>query len=96
MYKIFLTKSVAREGKKRGAKFKKVLADILQKLRIDPLPSQTERLSGELQFLYSYHFNFAGTAFRIAYIIDQQAKKLTVVMVGPRENFYKILRQKIG
>lgn len=95
MYQVFLIKSAAREGKKRGKKFKKVLEDILQKLKIDPLPPQTERLSGELYFIYSYHFNFSGTAFRMAYTIDQQVKKLTVVMVGPRENFYKTLKQRI-
>ncbi len=95
MYQVFLTKQVAKEGKKRGQKFKKELEAILQKLGTDPFPPQTERLSGELNFLYSYHFSFSGSAFRLAYIVDEKENKLTLVMVGPRENFYKTLKQKI-
>ena len=95
MYQVFLTKSVVKESKKRGKKFKIELAEILQKLSTNPFTPHAERLSGELHFVYSYHFNFSGTAFRLAYIIAEKEKKLTVLMVGPRENFYKILKQKI-
>lgn len=95
MYNVFLTKQAAKECKKRGQKFKKEIAEILLKLKINPHPSQSEQLSGELNFIRSYHFSFSGTACRLAYLVDEKEKTLTVIMVGPRENFYKILKQKL-
>lgn len=96
MYQVFLAKQVSKESKKRGQKFKKTLAEILQELGSNPRSSRSEQLSGELNFIWSYHFSFSAVAFRFAYIIDEKHKRLTVIMVGPRENFYKILKQKIG
>lgn len=95
MYSIFLTKQVARESKKRGQKFKKEIAGILLILKSNPHPFRSEQLSGELSFIRSYHFSFSGTAYRLAYLVDEKGKTLTVVLVGPRENFYKILKQKL-
>lgn len=95
MYKIFLTKQTVKECKKRGKKFKEEVKSILSKLSLDPFLPQSEKLSGELNFIYSYHFNFSGTAYRLAYIINEKEKILTVVLIGPRENFYQILRQKL-
>lgn len=96
MYEVFLTKQVVKESKKRGQKFKKQLAAILAELEMDPHPSKAEQLSGELNFIWSYHFTFSAVYYRLAYTIDERQKRLTVIMVGPRENFYKILKQKIG
>lgn len=95
MYKVFLTKQVEKEVKKQGKQFKIKLSTVLQRLSLDPFPSKTERLSGELKFIYSYHFSYSGTAFRLAYIVDEKEKRLTIIMIGPRENFYKILKQKL-
>lgn len=96
MYQVFLTKKVVKESKKRGPKFKKELGEIAQKLAINPHLSGAEQLSGELHHIWSYHFNFSGTAYRLAYLLDEKEKSITILMLGPRENFYKILKQKIG
>lgn len=96
MFQVFLTKQVVKEDKKRGEKFKKEVIDTLQKLKVNPFPPQSQRLSGELRFVYSYHFNFSGTAFRLAYQVDEKEKTITVLMVGPRENFYQILKQRLS
>lgn len=96
MYSVFLTKQVAKESKKRGQKFKTEIAGILLKLKFNPHSPKSEQLSGELNFIYSYHFNSSGSAYCLAYLINEKEKTITVVMVGPRENFYKILKQKIG
>ena len=94
MYQIFLTKNAQKEIKKQGKQFKKKATEILQNLASEPIPSQADRLSGELDFIYSYHFSFAGISFRFAYTVDEENMSITILMVGPRENFYKILRQK--
>lgn len=95
MYKVYLTRQVEKEAKKQGKEFKNKLTEILQKLSFDPYPPQTERLSGELNFIYSYHFYYSGIAFRLAYLMNEEKNILTAIMIGPRENFYKILKQKI-
>ena len=95
MYQIYLTKNAQKEIKKRGKKFKPKASEILQNLAADPIPPQAERLTGELNFIYSYHFSYVGTSFRFAYTVDEENMSITILMVGPRENFYKILRQKL-
>ena len=96
MYQVFATKQVAKEAKKRGKLFKKKITIILAQLSIDPKPTNTEILSGTLSFMYSYHFNFQSVAYRLAYQIDEEKKKIIALMVGPRENFYEKLRRKLG
>lgn len=96
MYQVFVTKQVAKESKKRGAKFKDEVVTILNQLVSDPKPANTEILSGTLSFIYSYHFNFSGVAYRLAYQIDEEKKTVTALLVGPRENFYEKLRRKLG
>jgi len=95
MYKIYLGKQAVKVIKRRGEKFKKKINNILQLVTKNPNPAQSERLSGELSFIHSLHFNFAGTMFRLAYVVDEKAKRITIVLIGPRENFYSILRQKL-
>lgn len=96
MYNVYITKEAVKQCKKQGKALKKEVSKILIQLGENPIPPQTEKLTGELKFVYSYHFNYAGTAFRLCYLINNQEKTLTVIAVGPRENFYKILKQKIS
>ncbi|MBI3955511.1 type II toxin-antitoxin system RelE/ParE family toxin [Candidatus Gottesmanbacteria bacterium] len=96
MYQVFLSKSAAKAGKKQGKAFVTKIGIILTQLSKNPMPKQAERLSGEFNFLYSYHFTNNGTAFRLSYKVDEDVKKITVVLIGPRENFYKTLKQKLS
>lgn len=96
MYQILITKKAEKEIKKRNGNFKKKIKDITDKLSKNPIPTQAKRLTGELNFVYSYHFTYVGSAFRLAYVIDEEKKTLTIVMVAPRENFYKILQRKLN
>lgn len=96
MYNIFITKEAVKQCKKQGKVFKKEVSKILLSLKANPNPPQTEKLTGELKYIYSYHFSFGGTAFRLCYLVNTPEKTLTVIMVGPRENFYKILKQKLS
>lgn len=95
MYQVYLSKSAAKAGNKQGKAFVTKIGTMLTQLSKNPFPSQVERLSGEFNFLYSYHFTNAGIAFRLCYKVDKVAKTITVVLIRPRENFYKILKQKL-
>lgn len=96
MYQILITRSTEKEIKKRGGNFKKEVKGLTDKLTKDPHPSQAKRLTGELNFIFSYHFTFSGSAFRLAYTVDVKKNAITIVMVAPRENFYKILQRKLN
>lgn len=96
VYQVYLSKSAAKTGKKQGKAFVIKIGTILTQLSKNPIPQQAERLSGEFNFLYSYHFTNNGTAFRLCYQVSEEAKTITVVLIGPRENFYKILKQKLS
>ncbi|OGG21256.1 hypothetical protein A3D03_02695 [Candidatus Gottesmanbacteria bacterium RIFCSPHIGHO2_02_FULL_40_13] len=96
MYQVYISKSAAKAGKKQGKAFVIKIGTILTQLSKNPIPGQAERLSGEFNFLHSYHFTYNGTAFRLCYKVDEEAKTITVVLIGPRENFYKILKQKLS
>lgn len=96
MYQIFLTKQAGKDVKKHGRLLQKKLSEIFIKLQGEPFTAHSDRLAGSLNFLYSYHFSYQGSSFRIAYQRDVKIKTITIVAVGPRENFYKILKQKLG
>jgi len=96
MYHVFVTKQVVKETKKSGKLFKEKITAILHQLESDPRPNNTETLSGTLSFMYSYHFNFQGVAYRLVYQIDEEKKTVIALTVGPRENFYEKLRRKLG
>jgi mRNA interferase RelE/StbE len=96
MYRILITHEAEKEIKKQGQPFKVKIEAILQELCLNPYPPQTEKLSGVLGFLYSLHFSHSGTAFRLAYQVNKTEKTITIVQIGPRENFYEKLRRKLN
>ncbi len=59
----------------------------------DPFLGQP--LAGMLSHLRSHHFSYKGTQYRMAYMLQPEQKLILVIMVGPRENFYKLLRRRL-
>jgi addiction module RelE/StbE family toxin len=58
-------------------------------------PDQGEELVGDLSGMHAYHFNYQKHAYRIAYVIDEAANMVFVMMIGKRENFYTILKRRL-
>lgn len=96
MYHVFLTREAVKESRKRGKEFESKVGEILKELADNPRNLPAERLAGKLNFIYSHHFNFHGTSFRLCFTIDDVRMKIIVVLLGSRENFYKILRHKLS
>lgn len=59
-------------------------------------PYAGERLSGPLDFLYSYHFTVFGQPLRAAYTVNATDKAVTLHYIGPRGEFYQRLRHLFG
>lgn len=59
-------------------------------------PRTGEKLYGDLEGVFSYHFRKNNVDYRIAYMIDDTAKIVYVVMIGKRESFYEILQRRLS
>jgi addiction module RelE/StbE family toxin len=76
---------------------KSVIQDIkdkhINKILKNPLVG--DRLSGELNGIFSYHFKKNKVDYRITYFIEEKQKVIYILMIGKRENFYKVLRRRL-
>ena len=84
--------------KKDLKKLDKNIIKVIKEKHIDIIlqkPQISEQLSGNLSGIYSYHFKHTGNNYRISYLIDEDEKIVYFLMIGKRENFYKILSRRI-
>lgn len=95
MYKVKFGKTAAKQARKRREKFKEKINEIGRQLSKNPKSIKAEKLKKPLNFIYSHHFSFKGTAYRLAFTIDKTNKLINIVLLSPRENFYKKLRRII-
>ena len=58
-------------------------------------PNIWERLHGDLEGVYSYHFRKNRVDYRAAYTIEEAEKIVYILMVGKRESFYDILKRRM-
>ncbi|MFP4642620.1 MAG: type II toxin-antitoxin system RelE/ParE family toxin [Dehalococcoidia bacterium] len=62
---------------------------------IEDDPFKAAPLSHEFKGLWSYHFKYKGSQYRIVYEIYREEQVALVIMIGPREGFYQALRRRI-
>lgn len=90
MYQIFFDRG-------KAAKFvKKAELNLKEKLEKELLaiangPFVAGELSGKFQGLRSHHFSFQNVAYRIVYVVYPEQKRVGILHIGTRENFYKEL-----
>jgi mRNA-degrading endonuclease RelE of RelBE toxin-antitoxin system len=58
-------------------------------------PENGELLTGDLSGIFSYHLKFVRQEYRIAYVADEDAKTVFVLMIGKRGEFYRLLKRRI-
>ena len=91
MHQVVITPSAKKESKKLPKKVRIVAFETAQRLKVNPYSG--ERLSGSLNFLYSFHFKVEGKDYRLAYAIDDKNKLIIVHLIQIRENFYQKLKR---
>ncbi|GBE41876.1 toxin RelE [bacterium BMS3Bbin09] len=77
---------------------KQVIKDIFR-LHIDKIlqePDRGDRLHGDLEGLFSYHFRKRSVDYRIAYTIEEGKKLVFFLRIGKRESFYEVLRRRLS
>lgn len=94
MYRIEAYSAVKKDIKKLDRKLKK---EVKEKYfaDIERNPYEAEPLAYEFKGLWSYHFNYKGTQYRIVYEIYPKDGIILVIMIGTREEFYKALRRRV-
>ena len=90
MYQRVTTSSAKRSLKKLPLKLREEIINATKVLEENPL--EGEKLSGSLNFLYSFHFKYEDVQYRVAYTIDQKDNLVIIHFADKRENFYKKLR----
>lgn len=76
---------------------KQVVKDIFR-LHIDNIlqkPDTGDKLHGDLEGLFSYHFRKRSVDYRIAYTIAEDKKPVYFLRIGKRESFYEVLRRRL-
>lgn len=91
MFKRFVTPSARRSLKKLPHQIRLELVEATKILETNPYAG--EKLSGALNFLYSFHFKSGNIEYRVAYTIDQESKMIILHFAHTRENFYEKLRR---
>ncbi|MBM4402586.1 MAG: type II toxin-antitoxin system RelE/ParE family toxin [Candidatus Cloacimonetes bacterium] len=93
MYKLEITPSAHKFIKKLPKNIRQKIYEESYKILINPYVS--EKLHGELRDCRSHNFRFRGVWYRVAYVVDEEKKKIVVVFAGTREGFYKRLQHLI-
>ena len=89
MYELFIASSAKKSIKKSSYKLREKIFNEASVLNLNPYLGK--KLTGKLSFLYSLHFNYQGSSFRIAYQLDNQSRRIIIHLVGSREGFYQRL-----
>lgn len=95
MYKLIFNSGAEKYLKKikdKGLKneFKKAFINIGQ----NPYIGQMKK--GDLAGIYGYDVRYKGTNYEVAYtIIEENNRKIIVLLAGTRENFYEQLKRYV-
>ncbi|MBT9160780.1 MAG: type II toxin-antitoxin system RelE family toxin [Dehalococcoidia bacterium] len=93
MYRIESIRAVKRDIRKLDKQLQRIIKEKYF-ADIEKDPFKAAPLSHEFKGLWSYHFKYKGTQYRIVYEIYPE-EIILVIMIGPREGFYQALRRRI-
>jgi mRNA-degrading endonuclease RelE of RelBE toxin-antitoxin system len=95
MYGLIIPDAVARDVKHLDRSVQRGLRDEhFPRLKQDPRCG--EPLRGTLKGIWSYHFKYRSTQYRIAYEILDKQMAVLLVMIGKRGDFYEALMRRVG
>lgn len=95
MYELLIPDAVAKDVKRLDHPVQRELRDKhFPKLKENPRCG--ELLHGSLKGIWSYHFKFRSTQYRIAYEIVDKDLVVLLVMIGKRGDFYEAVLRRLG
>ena len=93
MYRIEIANAVKSDVRKLDKRLQGLIGEE-HFTNIEKDPFKAVPLLYEFKGLWSYHFSYKGTQYRIAYEIYPEQRIVLVIMVGSREGFYQTLRRR--
>jgi Plasmid stabilisation system protein. len=94
MYTTRFVTAVKRDIHKLDKQLQRIIKDkYLTNIEKDPYKAAP--LLYEFKGLWSYHFNYKGTQYRVIYEIYPAEQIVLVIMIGSREPLYETLRRRI-
>ncbi|NJL58379.1 MAG: type II toxin-antitoxin system mRNA interferase toxin, RelE/StbE family [Desulfobacteraceae bacterium] len=94
MYKDEYHPQIKKDLKKLDPKLRKTIeAECIPEIL--SAPEKGDTLVGDLRGIRSYHLTFVKKEYRIAYVIQEDIKTVSVLMIGKREAFYALLKRRI-
>ena len=94
MHRIESTTAVRGDIRKLDKQLQRIIKE-KHFANIEREPLNAVPLFREFKGLWSYHFRYKGTQYRIVYEIYPEDQIVLVIMVGPREEFYQALRRRV-
>lgn len=93
MYKSFFHKGFLKDLKKLPRRVF-THADELT-LKIAEYPYCSEKLSGNLNFIFRHKFRVDKVDYRLAYTVNEEEKSIHFLMIQKRERFYEQLKNRV-
>ncbi len=90
-YSVSALPKVNRIKKKLHVALQKAINDEVEKIAENPYIGEPKR--GDLVGVWVHKFKHHGLLYLIGYLIDDKAKIVILVGVGPRENLYRDLKK---
>lgn len=56
-------------------------------------PTLGEEKKSDIEFFFVYKFQVLDIQYLLAYLIDEEAKEIVLMAIGPHENFYRDLKR---
>lgn len=83
----------AKDIKNFDKPLKLKLLNMIDEIVSNPLVGKM--LTGNLSSIYSYHFSYDKTQYRVAYTVEEDKLLVYFISVASRENFYKQLKRRL-
>jgi mRNA interferase RelE/StbE len=93
-HEVYLTRTADKAQRKLDKPLRLKIRDALMHLASNPI-ELGEALTTPLTSIFSYHLNYHGKEYRIAYQIQAEAEAVWVLLIGPHENFYRTLKNMV-
>ena len=92
MFQVFITSSAKKAAKKLPKDVRIEIVSLCEDYIIKH-PFDAEKLQKPLDECRSLHFKLNNVHYRIAYRIVKDEQRIDIILVGTRENFYRMLRR---
>ena len=90
-YRIVRTRRFTRTAKRMHPNVAKATHEAIAGLAKDPTLGEGKK--SDLEFFSVYKFHVLDVQYLLAYLVNEEAKEIVLMTVGPHENFYRDLKR---